>query len=211
MKLSLVVLTAGKMQGKTIPVTVAQFLIGRDPECQLRPASPMISKKHCALMVQDGKVFARDFGSTNGTFVNDRQFRGEFELHNGDRLKAGPLEFRVNIETATSVEKPTPLPPTKAGAAPPSNSQTEDEDACSLLLAMQDEGAPVPGSPGVDSEGVPTGSTIMDSILPPDPSPPADKPPDKPAEASKPPKPKSGDTAVAAKSILDKYWRRPRS
>jgi hypothetical protein len=49
MKLSLVVLTPGKMEGKSIPITLSQFLIGRDPQCHLRPASALVSKRHCAL------------------------------------------------------------------------------------------------------------------------------------------------------------------
>src|SRR5206468_555445 len=65
MKLSLVVLSEGKAQGHTIPITLPQFIIGRDPQCQLRPPSPMISKRHCALLIKGGKAFVRDFGSTN--------------------------------------------------------------------------------------------------------------------------------------------------
>ena len=47
MKLSLLVLTPGKMEGKSIPITIPQFVIGRDPQCNLRPASALISKRHC--------------------------------------------------------------------------------------------------------------------------------------------------------------------
>src|SRR6516162_222967 len=113
MKLNLVVLTPGKTQGKAIPITLSQFLIGRDPQCHLRPASAVISKRHCALLIRGDKVFLRDFDSTNGTFVNDRQIKGEMELQNDDRLKIGPLDFGVKIETGTPVDKPTPVPPTK--------------------------------------------------------------------------------------------------
>src|SRR5437660_7695918 len=111
MKLSLVVLSEGKAQGQTIPITLPQFLIGRDPQCQLRPASPMISKRHCAVIVKNGKVFVRDFGSTNGTFVNEDAVKGERQLQNEDTLKVGPLQFRVALETNTPVNKPTPPPP----------------------------------------------------------------------------------------------------
>src|SRR6266852_4815261 len=99
MKLSLVVLTPGKSEGKVIPITLTQFVIGRDPQCQLRPASAVISKRHCALLVKGAKAFIRDFDSTNGTFVNDEQVTGERELHHDDTLKVGPLSFRVAIET----------------------------------------------------------------------------------------------------------------
>jgi hypothetical protein len=76
MKLSLLVTSHSKGAGKVIPITFSQFLIGRDPQCQLRPASPVISKRHCALLVRGGKVFLRDFDSTNGTFINDQQVKG---------------------------------------------------------------------------------------------------------------------------------------
>jgi predicted component of type VI protein secretion system len=205
MKLSLVVLAEGKMQGKAIPVTGAAFIIGRDPQCQLRPASPLISKQHCALLERDGKVFVRDFGSTNGTFINDRQLKGEIEVQHGDCLKAGPLAFRLEMATAPKIDQPTPLPPFKVGAS------ALDDDAAALLLSLQEDGGPVPGSPGVDSSGVPTGSTVMDVIAPPS-SEDAPGEPDKPAKSkARPVSSKSDDTSAAAKTILDKYWRRPRT
>src|SRR5689334_13828507 len=57
MKLSLAVLTPGRWEGKVIPITLAKFLIGRDPDCHLRPASPAISKRHCALVVRGTRAF----------------------------------------------------------------------------------------------------------------------------------------------------------
>src|SRR5687768_8161871 len=115
MKVSLVVMSAGKA-GQAIPVTLSQFIIGRDPQCNLRPASQIISKRHCAIITKAGKVSVRDFESTNGTFVNDTQVKGEVPLNAEDILKVGPLEFRVVIEKTTPVNKPTP-PPTKAVGA----------------------------------------------------------------------------------------------
>src|SRR6185437_3469589 len=108
MKLSLVVLTPGPNQGKLLEIKLSQFVVGRDPQCHLRPASPMISKRHCALLQRDGKAFVRDFDSTNGTFVNNAQIKGEVELHDGDRLKIGPLLFKVTIDSTTPVNRPTP-------------------------------------------------------------------------------------------------------
>src|SRR5437660_1082382 len=62
MKVSLVV-ASGAHQGKVIPITGLQFLIGRDAGCQLRPASQAISKKHCGVLIRDGKVYIKDFNS----------------------------------------------------------------------------------------------------------------------------------------------------
>src|SRR5947209_9965180 len=109
MKLSLVVLTPGKMEGKAIPIKIPQFVIGRDPQCNLRPASALISKRHCALLVRDGKVFLRDFDSTNGTFLNEEPVKGEVEVKHNDRLKVGPLLFGLRVEMTgpPSVNRPT--------------------------------------------------------------------------------------------------------
>jgi pSer/pThr/pTyr-binding forkhead associated (FHA) protein len=96
MKLSLVV-AQGNPPGKEIPIRLSQFLIGRDPDCHLRPASPLVSKRHCAILQRDNQVFVRDFNSTNGTYVNQVQIKGERELKSGDELRLGPLVFNVKI------------------------------------------------------------------------------------------------------------------
>src|SRR5258708_23728592 len=109
MKVSLVV-AQGVHQGKTIPIPVAQFLIGREDGCQLRPSSPAISKKHCGILVKGAKVFVQDFGSTNGTFVNDEQVTGESEVKDGDKIRVGPLEFMLKVERPVMPSRNQPKP-----------------------------------------------------------------------------------------------------
>jgi predicted component of type VI protein secretion system len=200
MKLSLVVETAGKWEGKTIPITLSQFLIGRDPQCHLRPASPLISKRHCAVLLRNGKVFVRDFESTNGTFVNDQQIKGEVELKHKDHLKVGPLSFRVIVEAPVPVDRPTPVPPTKKAAGEPSDT---DAAAADMLMSILDDGA----SAGLmSSDPVPEGSTVMDIMPVP---PPGGGPVKEKEKAAKPAAP--ANTSTAAKAILEKYMRRPRT
>src|SRR5208282_5283558 len=155
MKVSLLVQTPGKTEGKAIPVTLSQFVIGRAPECQLRPASAVISKRHCAVLVRGGKAFLRDFDSTNGTFVNDQQVKGEVELHDGDVLKVGPPAFGVKIEATVPVERPTPAPPPKKKPA----GALDDDSIAQMLLDLQDEGG------GVAKD--PNDSTMTDISMPP--------------------------------------------
>jgi predicted component of type VI protein secretion system len=208
MKLSLVVLSEGKANGQTIPITLPQFLIGRDPQCQLRPASPMISKRHCAVIVKNGKVFVRDFGSTNGTFVNEDPVKGERQLQNEDKLKVGPLLFRVALEASAPVNKPTPPP------AAPKADASDDESVAAMLLALQDDSS-AGGMTQVDKDGVPSGTTIHEMLSPLTPDKPAEEPPPeaaKPPEKKEPPKKdKGGNTSQAAAAILEKYTRRQRS
>jgi predicted component of type VI protein secretion system len=117
MKVSLVV-ASGVHQGKVILITGQQFLIGRDPHCQLRPASQAVSKQHCAVLIRDGKVFVKDFGSTNGTLLNDAPVQNEERVvANNDNLKIGPLDFTVRIEVPASGRDATPLPDGNAETA----------------------------------------------------------------------------------------------
>src|SRR5262249_20716599 len=123
MNLALVVMTPGKLEGKAIPITRLPFVIGRDPQCQLRPASPVVSKRHCALLSRDEQAFVHDLNSTNGTFLNDHPVKGEVALHQGDVLKVAPIPFAVTLEaTRRPVHPPPPPPPVKKPAP------SEDDD-----------------------------------------------------------------------------------
>jgi pSer/pThr/pTyr-binding forkhead associated (FHA) protein len=195
MKLSLVV-NDGVHKGKVIPIPLKQFLIGRDPQCHLRPASPLISKRHCALVIQGDKIVVRDFDSTNGTMLNGEPVKGEREVKNEDRLLIGPLSFLVRVEAGVVAGKP-------ATAIKPASESAEDESAAALLLDAG-EGESTDASP-VDSEGIPSGSTIMDL-------PALEAKEGKPGSGkTPPPKVPMPDTSNAAKAILDKYTRRRRT
>jgi predicted component of type VI protein secretion system len=206
MKLSLVVLSEGKAKGSAIPITLSQFLIGRDPQCQLRPASAMISKRHCAILVKNGQVFVRDFDSTNGTSVNDEPLKGERQLHNDDLLKVGPLSFRVQLEVTPPVNKPTP-PPKKLTAG-----TGEEDDVAAMLLSLQDDSS-AGIAPGPGDSVVPDGTTQMDIPRQPEDPAVAAKAAEearKKAEEEAKKKANNANTSAAAKAILEKYSRRTR-
>lgn len=224
MKLSLVV-GQGAAKGKLIPISLPQFVIGRDSKCHLRPVSQTISKRHCELHIRDGKAFAKDLGSTNGTFINEVQLKGERELHDGDVLKVGPLDFGVRIEveaaveaqveSPTQVEKETQVPPpppppkapAKPAAAPKAPAEAEakgealdDEAVGSLLLELT-------GGEDASPNDSLSGSTIMEMLVP-----------QAEDEKKQPYRPQinkaasnTDNTSSAAKLILEKYRRRPRS
>jgi predicted component of type VI protein secretion system len=216
MKLSLIVV-GGVHDGKAIPVNVPQFVIGRDPQCQLRPASPSISKRHCAIFVRGRQILIRDFGSTNGTFVNEQLVEGEVPLKEGDAIKVGPLSFKVSL---TSSAAPSSAPPAPAAAtlgdvpsdgetvelsAPESGGPSSDKLAAELLL--DDEPGAKSGSVGPD--GIPEGSTVMEI-----PAQAQAGEPGAPAAAAPAAKKSvvgSGNTSDAAAEILKRYQRRPRS
>jgi len=104
MDVKLVVL-GGKHPGQVIAVHGPEFLVGRAPECKLRPNSDMVSRRHCIISITEGQATIRDLGSRNGTIVNDKKIAGEHELRTGDKLKVGPLEFEVQLSTSIGGKK----------------------------------------------------------------------------------------------------------
>jgi predicted component of type VI protein secretion system len=98
-------LLSGSSAGKEIKIPVDKFFIGRADDCHLRPHSDLISRHHCALLIQDSVVAVRDFGSRNGTYVNAERVVGQRELANGDKLKVGNLEFEVQLSSSVGGKK----------------------------------------------------------------------------------------------------------
>jgi predicted component of type VI protein secretion system len=150
----------------------------------------LVSKKHCAVLVRDNKVFVHDFQSTNGTFVNGRQVMGDIEIRHEDQLTVGPLNFAVRVDSQPPINRPTPPPANKTEAS-------HDDEAAALLLSGLPEGPAPQAEQPTDSTGVPTGSTI-DMEVPPV----GAKPPVKPE-----PKKVEADTSKSAAAILEKYRR----
>ena len=151
MKLGLRVLSTGKQEGKILPIQLSQFVIGRDAQCHLRPASPSISKRHCALIVREGKVLIRDFDSTNGTFVNEQPVKGQQEVKHKDKLRIGPLHFEVLLvptpadQNASGVQKP----PEKAAPAKEAVKESAEEEKTAIT-----DSAPEPAPEADNSDKV---------------------------------------------------------
>ena len=211
MKVNLVV-AQGVHTGKVIPIATPQFLIGRDPQCNLRPASPSVSKQHCGIFVRGHQVFVQDYGSTNGTAINGEAFQGEREVASEDKLKIGPLEFVIRFEAgaaqSTVVAAPSQAKSSAVKAAVPNvktpasttvvftPAMSADDSENAAALMMMDDGDSLTAE-----AQVPDGSTVMD--IPAMPGDPAAKP------VAPPPKPV--DSSKTAADILSKYMRRPRS
>ena len=85
MDVKLVVL-GGRHPGQEIAVNGPEFLVGRAPECKLRPNSDMVSRRHCMISLSEGRATVRDLGSRNGTIVNDQKIASEHELRTGDKI-----------------------------------------------------------------------------------------------------------------------------
>ena len=209
------------MNGKAIPVPRLPFLIGRARNCQLRPASPMVSKMHCGFVAEGTNIFLNDFKSTNGTFLNDKPVEGKAEVHDGDVLRLGSLEFELRLLRTPAVDEPTPLPPNRGR---PATKAGNEDDIAALLLSSDGEASSSSSPEVAETSTHTTGLTSVDtqiSMVPPEPLPEpvaatngdnaAANGEKKKEEKSEPEKPKYGNTSEAAENILKMYLRRNRN
>jgi len=90
------IVVSGKSAGRSIAVKRSKFLIGRADECDIRPLSEEVSRRHCAIIVGPESVFVEDLGSRNGTFVNGERIAERTQVTDGDAVRVGSLELRVS-------------------------------------------------------------------------------------------------------------------
>lgn len=102
------------------------YMIGRHKECQIRPKSRSVSRRHCLLKHSPKGVGAFDLGSTNGTRVNDRPLKPNqwVSLSDGDQLQCGKVLFKVSVDLSQQV-------PTSSVVA--ESSQSGQEPAPSIV------------------------------------------------------------------------------
>lgn len=117
----------GTNVGQVLKVPGPKFFIGRAEDCHLRPGSDLVSRHHCVLMTEGESLVVRDFGSKNGTQINDQRVTVESELKHGDRLKVGPLEFEVQFIHAPAHAKRPKVHSIKEAAARTAESGVQDD------------------------------------------------------------------------------------
>jgi pSer/pThr/pTyr-binding forkhead associated (FHA) protein len=90
-------IVTGHHSGERIRLDFHRFLIGAERDCDLRPASPLLSRHHCVFKKDEYSLRIRDLGSTNGTFVNGRRIFTEAILKPGDVVRIADLTFQVHL------------------------------------------------------------------------------------------------------------------
>jgi predicted component of type VI protein secretion system len=97
-------------------------IIGRGKGSTITLLQPLVSRQHCELYENGGKLWVRDLGSLNGTYVNNEKV-SESELPPNELLTVGTVTFRAVYEPASGAAAAAePIPQFL-----PSKSQQEDE------------------------------------------------------------------------------------
>ena len=76
------------------------LVIGRGDKATFRIPHVRVSRRHCELLEENGKVFVRDLGSTNGTILKGTMLpsRTKTQVPPGSLLSVGGLAFRVDYK-----------------------------------------------------------------------------------------------------------------
>jgi len=106
---------------RRVRVTQAGITIGRGAECDIAFDTQAISRKHCRLVLEDGRAVITDLGSTNGTWVDGVRITGPVALAGLRRIALGSLELRFeggagNPDPAAA-QRPPPSAPERRLAA----------------------------------------------------------------------------------------------
>lgn len=82
------------------------IVVGRSEEAKFRIQQDRVSRKHCEFFEQEGVVYLRDLGSTNGTFLDDEQVPASEKtpITSGAVVRVGGLAFRVEYDMPSGME-----------------------------------------------------------------------------------------------------------
>jgi len=99
------VVVAGQDQGKNydLPET-GKFSIGRSKDSNTQLTDRKVSRLHCELQLQTGKVVVADKESATGTFVNERRLNKDEQcvLRAGDVIMVGETQLRYDNDEDVS-------------------------------------------------------------------------------------------------------------
>lgn len=85
--------------GPEILMDRAMVIVGRHPSCDARLDSPRISRRHCCMSPDQGQLWVRDLGSTNGIRINGQRVDAGWLKH-GDELSIAHMRFRFELDPA---------------------------------------------------------------------------------------------------------------
>ena len=79
---------SGSLENQEIELTPDAMTVGRSSACNIKIGDAGVSSRHAKIWCEDGEYYLMDLGSTNGTFVNDKDVDRE-KLSDGDVITFG--------------------------------------------------------------------------------------------------------------------------
>jgi pSer/pThr/pTyr-binding forkhead associated (FHA) protein len=91
---ALVVVAAMGQEPGTVIEIMDEATLGRAPTADVRIEDSFASSAHARIFPRGQSMYIEDLGSTNGTYLNERQLRTVEELRPGDTIRIGETEYR---------------------------------------------------------------------------------------------------------------------
>ena len=85
-------------RSRAFPLPSSVTVVGRRQDCDLCIPLMIVSKRHCELNLDQGRLRLRDLDSRNGTYLNGNRITDEAEINAGDKIQIGPLNFVAQID-----------------------------------------------------------------------------------------------------------------
>ena len=97
--MEMIILTLVTKDGtrKDFPLPSTVTIIGRKHDCDLCIPLMGVSRRHCEINQDNGRLKIRDLDSRNGTYLNGKKV-SESLINPGDRVSVGPLDFTVSLK-----------------------------------------------------------------------------------------------------------------
>src|ERR1700730_18654638 len=84
-------------------VRPGDYVIGREPECEVQVEVELVSRRHAQLTVNFDHVLIEDLGSSNGTFVNGKPVTEPTRLWPNQKIQIGAATVELRrVKTVPS-------------------------------------------------------------------------------------------------------------
>lgn len=74
-----------------LDLTTSESVAGRSTDADIRIDEQSVSRRHVQFKNHEGKLYIRDLGSANGTFINDKRVTANLPVNDGDIIRLGTV------------------------------------------------------------------------------------------------------------------------
>lgn len=82
---------------RRVSLELGESIIGRDPGATAFIDHPSVSRRHARIVVSARGAVLEDFGSKNGTFLNEKPVERPTPVADGDKLRVGSVDLNIRV------------------------------------------------------------------------------------------------------------------